>query len=250
MNRFFQIKHTLVQNLKDNEEDKDVVDFVLVDFNSKDGLKEFVLNNFKKELEEGYLKYYFTQELKCWKAPIAKNTPHRLAQGDILVNLDADNYTGYKGGKFLLDIYKANDRNIFIHQGQGKSGFGKGNAGRVSYYREDFMKIGGHDEDFLPMGHLDVDVSNRLMAIKVKKVQEPNDKYNDAIKNTKADSIRYCNSKYKLKNMQKAWRKMNLHNLKLSTQNIKNNILIANKNKIIGVSTVFRVANPKEESDE
>ena len=66
-------------------------------------------------------------------------------------------------------------------------------------------------------------------------------KYNDTIKNTKADSIRYCNSKYKLKNMQKAWRKMNLHNLKLSTQNIKNNILIANKNKIIGVSNVSRV---------
>ena len=227
MNRFWQIKHTLVQNLKDNEEDKDIVDFVLVDFNSNDGLKDFVLNNFKKELEEGYLKFYFTEELKGWDAPIAKNTPHRLAEGDILVNLDADNYTGYRGGKFLLDKYKSNDRNIFIHQGQGI--FGKGNSGRVSYYREDFMKIGGHNEEFLPMGHLDGDVINRLVATGVKRVNVPNDKYNNAIKNNKDDSIKNCKSKY-------SWSQMCRYNTLLSRQNIKNNILVANNGRDIGIT--------------
>jgi len=227
MNRFWQIKHTLVKNLKDNEEDKDIVDFVLVDFNSQDGLKDFVLNNFKKELEEGYLKFYFTEELQNWHAPIAKNTPHRLAKGDILVNLDADNYTGYRGGKFLLDKYKSNDRNIFIHQGQGI--YGKGNSGRVSYYKEDFMKIGGHNEIFLPMGHLDGDVINRLVATGIKRVNVPNNKYNDAIKNNKNDSIENCNSKY-------TWKQMCRYNTLLSRNNIKNNILIANEGKEIGIT--------------
>ena len=227
MNRFFQIQHTLIQNLKDNEKDKDKVDFVLVDFNSTDGLKDFVLKNCKKELEEGYLKYYFTEELKNWDGPIAKNTPHRLAEGDILVNLDCDNYTGYRGGKVLLDLYKSNDRNVFIHQGQGI--FGKGNTGRVSYYREDFMRLGGHNEDFLPMGHLDVDVIDRFVADGIKKISLPDERYNKAIKNTKEDTIRYCDSEY-------SWRQMVSFNVMLSRQNIKKNKLVANKGETIGVT--------------
>ena len=227
MNRFHQIKKTLIENLKDNEEDSHLVDFVLVDFNSQDGLKDFVLTNFKKELEEGYLKYYFTEELKDWHGPIAKNTPHRLAEGDILVNLDADNYTGYRGGKFLLDIYESNERDVFIHQGQNI--FGKGNSGRVSYYREDFMLLGGHNEEFLPMGHLDGDIISRLVASGTRRINEPEDKYNNTIKNTKEETIKYCNSEH-------TWREMCQYNMKLSKENINQNKLIANVDKIIGIS--------------
>ena len=43
MNRFNQISKTLLTNLNDNKNEK--VEFVLVDFNSSDGLKEYILNN-------------------------------------------------------------------------------------------------------------------------------------------------------------------------------------------------------------
>lgn len=226
MNRFWQVKNTLVQNLKDNYEDKDIVEFILIDFNSNDGLKDFVLDKFKKEVKEGYLKYYFTQELDSWNAPITRNTTHIIANGDILVNLDADNYTGYRGGKFLLDIYKNNDRNIFVHQGEGI--FGKGNSGRISYYKEDFLKLGGYNQDFMPMGHLDSDLINRFVAYGIKRINVTDDKYNKTIKNTKDDSIKKCKSKY-------TWSEMCKYNVNLSNNNISNNKLIANKSKKIGI---------------
>lgn len=228
MNRFWQIKDTLLQNLNDNKIDKDYIDFILVDFNSQDGLKDFVLTNFQQELKVGYLKYYFTRELKYWDSQIAKNTSHRLSSNDIIVNLDADNFTGYRGGKFLLDKYKLNNRNIFIHQGQGI--FGKGNSGRISCYKEDFMKLGGYNQDFYGTGAEDEDLINRLVAYGVKRLNEPNENYNKAIKNSKADGIKYCESKY-------TWIQMCRHNKILSINNIKNNNLIANKGISIGTTT-------------
>ena len=238
MNRFWQIKNTLVKNLKDNYEDRDVVEFILIDFNSNDGLRDFVTNNFKDEIKKKYLKYYFTEELDSWHAPITRNTTHIVANGDILVNLDADNYTGYRGGKFLLDIYKNNDRNIFIHQGQGI--FGKGNSGRISYYKEDFLKIGGYDQDFMPMGHLDGDLINRFVAFGIKRINLPNDYYNKTIKNTKDDSVKNCKSKY-------TWREMCKYNTNLSSNNISNNKLIANEGKTIGIANKLILFNNNNE---
>lgn len=101
-----QIQQTLPQNIADNMEDKDKVELVLVDFGSQDGLQEWIADNFEKEIEEGFLKYYYTEELPYWHASIAKNTAHYLASHDIVVNLDCDNYTGPHGGVFLLEKFK------------------------------------------------------------------------------------------------------------------------------------------------
>ena len=90
MNRFNQISKTLLTNLNDNKNEK--VEFVLVDFNSSDGLKEYILNNkdFEKYLNTKQLRYFSTKELIHWHASIAKNTAHKLAKGKYVVNLDCD----------------------------------------------------------------------------------------------------------------------------------------------------------------
>src|SRR4051812_49289287 len=75
-NRFHQISETLPVNLADNATDVDDVEFVLLDFDSRDGLKEWVINNFQSELESGYLKFLFTDAVPNWHAAIAKNTAH------------------------------------------------------------------------------------------------------------------------------------------------------------------------------
>src|ERR1700742_2651942 len=102
-NRFHQIARTLPQNLSDNLSGKEDMEFVLVDFGSSDGLKEWVITNFKRELNSGYLKYFFTGSLEHWHASIAKNTAHYCSVGEIVVNLDCDNYTGAEGGAFVMD---------------------------------------------------------------------------------------------------------------------------------------------------
>lgn len=101
-NRIHQIRQTLKQNLDDNRLHRDFVEFVLVDFGSKDGLRDWVFNNFSVELASGYLKYYYTENLPHWHASVAKNTAHLCASGDILVNLDCDNFTGLWGGVMVI----------------------------------------------------------------------------------------------------------------------------------------------------
>lgn len=226
MNRFWQIKTTLIQNLKDNYQDKEIVEFILVDFNSNDGLKEFVLTHCQPELKEGYLKYYFTDKLVSWDAPITRNTSHILGNGKILINLDADNFTGYRGGKFIIDIFEQNDKKVFIHQWCGE--YRKGDYGRIGYYKNDFLNLGGYNQDFYPMGYLDTDLINRFIASGFTMLNIRDNEYNRAIPNNKNHSIQNCDG-----NM--SWRKMNMYNLLLSQKNIITNNLIANKDKEIGI---------------
>lgn len=141
-NRLHQIKQTLPQNLADNIEMKGKIDFILVDFVSTDGLQEWVAENFESEIEEGYLKYYYTEELKDWHMSIAKNTSHILSQSGILVNLDCDNYTSKNGGRFILkNMIKDGVQDIILHQFSNR--FGDGSFGRIALSRQNFIKIGG-----------------------------------------------------------------------------------------------------------
>lgn len=115
-NRFHQISKTLRRNLDDNRLFKGLIEFILVDFGSTDGLYSWITNNFKHKMEEGYLKYYYTDELPYWHCSIAKNTSHLLAKNKILVNLDCDNYTGYNGGRFVIRQWlKHHEKSYYIN---------------------------------------------------------------------------------------------------------------------------------------
>ncbi len=217
-NRLHQISKTLPQNLKDNQ-NKDI-EFILVDFSSKDGLKEFVLNNFDKYLESKQLRYYYTDKLVHWHASIAKNTAHMLANGKYVVNLDCDNYIGKNGGDYLLDVFKKNGDDIVITQTQNV--YGSGTAGRISLTKNNFIKLGGYNEYFYPMGYQDPDLYYRAIEYGLKPVHKNFN--NNAIINTKDEAVKYTG--YKIK-----YRKMYTINKLISQLNIKNNDLVANKCK-------------------
>ena len=113
-----------------------------------------------------------------WHASVAKNTSHKLAieehrrkQGSpadapqFLINLDCDNITGpsfMDGLKTLLPTVPVQG---CIHA-VGKD---PGTTGRVGLWATQFIRIGGYDEDMLPMGYQDVDLlrrCNRLCSTK------------------------------------------------------------------------------------
>ena len=48
MNRFHQIEQTLLKNLEDNWEDRDDIEFLLMDINIKDGFREWIRTKFRK----------------------------------------------------------------------------------------------------------------------------------------------------------------------------------------------------------
>ena len=61
MNRKHQIEQTLIKNLEDNWEDRDGVEFVLMDISSKDGFREWLQEqDLTKYTECGYLRCFET----------------------------------------------------------------------------------------------------------------------------------------------------------------------------------------------
>jgi hypothetical protein len=219
-NRFDQIRRTLPRNLKDNYRHKSIIEFTLIDFNSSDGLKEWIIANFKKEINQQYLKYYHTKELVHWHMSVAKNTAHIYGSGELLVNLDCDNYTGRNGGYFLLNSFNKYHYPIVIHQFSGNQL--DGSCGRISVRREDFHKIGGYDESFAPVGYDDWDLIMRLVqgtGLEYKNIKNIN--FNKSIDNSKELSVRYCDSQMNVQDMDS-------HNRIISSNNLVNRKIIAN----------------------
>ncbi|MEJ5054147.1 glycosyltransferase family 2 protein [Sphingobacterium sp. MYb382] len=222
-NRLHQIKKTLKKNLRDNFPMKHRIDFVLVDFSSNDGLQEWIIKNFEDEIRDGYLKYYWTAELKEWHASIAKNTAHILAKGDILVNLDCDNFTGKDGGLFVLEkMLKLGIHNTVLHQ--FSNDYSDGTFGRISMSKKNFVYIGGYNEDFYPMGYQDVDLITRLMVNGLSYMNFENKRFNKAIPNTKEEGLKNVFTLL-------TWNEMNFKNSLISRENITNGRLISNVDK-------------------
>jgi len=186
MNRFYQISQTLKKNLDDNRLHKDLIEFILVDFGSTDGLKDWIIKNFVDDLKSGYLKYYYTEEQSFWNAPLCKNTSHFCANNDIVVNLDCDNYVGFVGGQFVIRHFIENG-NIVFHQFGGDAF--DGSYGRISLLRKHFEFIGGYDESFEPLGFEDCDLINRLKAIKFKYILSSNKRFCDAVRNQRPNGF-------------------------------------------------------------
>lgn len=217
MNRTKYLKKTLLKNLKFNSNSK--IEFVLVDFNSTDGLNNYIKKNkeFEKYIINKQLKYFFYENLKYWHASIAKNIAHKFATGKILVNLDCDNFIGENGGDFILNIFKENN-NIILSQ--SKEIFGSGTAGRISISKDNFEKLGGYNESFFPVGYQDTDIIERAKRINLKHINIS--KNNDSIKNSKDESIINCNTNIDYFTMENC-------NRLISKINLDNNELIANK---------------------
>ncbi len=230
MNRFQQISETLKKNLDDNKNCKFNIEFILVDFGSIDGLKDFVLNNFSNELESNYLKYYYTEELKYWYSPIAKNTSHLLANGKYLINLDCDNFTGKNYADWIISKFKEHGDNIIIHQSLNI--FGSGTMGKISISRENFIKIGGYNQNLLPMSHQDGELIKRAVKNNIKYFNFKNKEFNKTIINNKKESLKNCYGNLNYSKMMKI-------NMIYSDFCLESKQLIANnyfKNPILGVT--------------
>lgn len=239
-NRFDQIKNTIKKNLTDNLNSKYKIEFILVDFGSNDGLKNYIITYFQEELKSEYLKYYYTDELIYWHASIAKNTSHLLASGKYIVNLDCDNFTGLNGGDKVINIFKKHNDNIIVHQTSNI--YGSGTMGRISLTKENFIKLGGYDQNLKPMGHQDGDLINRAKYFGLKYILFNDSIFNKTIINDKKKSLENCYGNINYINMTKI-------NMMISNFNLRSKIIIANnflKGNQLGIrQNLFRIINNK-----
>ena len=86
-----------------------------------------------------------------------KNLANCLATGDVLVNLDGDNFTGVGYAKKIEEFFN-NDPKIVIRTPKRAS---VDLWGRVVLRREDFHAVRGNDELFHGWGYDDVDIVDR-----------------------------------------------------------------------------------------
>lgn len=152
---------TYLQNIEDNA-DYPWIEFVLVNYNSEDGLHEWAQHTLPPFIERGLVNYYYTPEPPLFHASIAKNLAHKVAKGDIVCNLDADNFTGKDFALYLNYLmFDRGDNHIFHFK---KAPYW-GTEGRIALTRKNFLALGGYDESFESIGHQDHDLINRATAM-------------------------------------------------------------------------------------
>jgi glycosyltransferase involved in cell wall biosynthesis len=149
------------------------VEFVLLDYGSKkDDVSNWVRLNLGHYIERGRLNFYRTSEPAHYSMGISRNIAFKVATGDIVVNVDADNYTIWRDApdKDRPAYTFCEYLNVLANQCNGEKGiFAKGKRllrGRLGLFRKEFIEeLGGYDEEMIGYGYDDIDLLRRGWAL-------------------------------------------------------------------------------------
>jgi glycosyltransferase involved in cell wall biosynthesis len=172
-NRLEHLKKTLPENILSNA-GEDRLEFVVLDYNSNDGLQGWIHTEMGHWIQSGVLNYYRTNDPPYFTRSHSRNMAMRLARGKVICNLDADNYADRGFVEFLVGEFNLNE-DIFYCAGNV---FGKATdpniLGRIAMTRNDFNILEGFDEEMEGYGFEDQDLLNRLQAAGLTKKIYPN----------------------------------------------------------------------------
>jgi glycosyltransferase involved in cell wall biosynthesis len=160
MNRAHHVKYTLIKNLLDNCSYPDF-ECVLLNYNSEDDLDFWCRKNLRKEIESGKVIYASTLAPLRFNSSHAKNIAHALATGDVLVNVDADNFVGKDFCFYLNHLFQNTDSPLVVQFVRSLSC-----AGRIALKKTHFLEIRGYNEALTAerFGYEDYDILERLSA--------------------------------------------------------------------------------------
>ena len=173
MNRLHQLKQTLLQNISDNE-DYAELEFIVLDYNSEDGMEEWAKENLFDYIKNGRVIYYKTTDPTSWSPSHSKNLAFKLATGEIVCSIWADYYTGKGFAQYVNDCYQKDDNIVLtpidFHKTKKYHSPPGDVLGKVIVKKRDFLKIKGFDERMNKHGFEDYDFVNRLEMIGVQRV--------------------------------------------------------------------------------
>jgi hypothetical protein len=163
------IMETLPVNIRDNRLPDSR--FVLLNYNSPDGLLDYVTTHHREDIRSGKLVVYTHPANGSFHVAHAKNMAARCAireGADILVTLDADNFTGPDFDRYILE--RMREPGVFLcpdHVGIREIPHGperpcRGFAGRLAVRAQDFIKAGGYDEAYDTWRGEDIDFNARM----------------------------------------------------------------------------------------
>ena len=181
--RLWQLKDTLFDNINTIKQ-YDGVDIVLLNYHSDDGLDNYIFSNFQQYLKNQKLKYYrLISEAKYFDMSYAKNIAHCLASGQVLFNLDADNYIGSS----LPELLNLPQNTILTPLGISNTGTSR--YGRIGVNNGTFHALRGYNEAIKGLAGDDGDLIIRALKSGLK-ITQSQDK-SIPIQNTEQDKQKY-----------------------------------------------------------
>ncbi len=149
--RWWQLKQTLQDNLRSL--DSIDAEWVIVDYNCPDGSYYRLGENSDvfNRIVSGKVRLYRLADQHPFSIPTAKNLAHMLGSGELLFNLDCDEFIDNAPEQLLAlkdhEILACN--NVREH------------CGRLGYRATDFIKLGGYDEALYGAAVHDIDLLRR-----------------------------------------------------------------------------------------
>ena len=165
MNRTNFLKQTLPKNIEDNLSYGNL-EFVVLNYNSTDGMHEWIMGEMAHYIDLGILKYIRTLEPQYFLWSHSKNVVTKQAKNDIICNVDADNFIG-KGFAEYINIQFQGENNVYLAVDKQRTM--KDCYGRICLTRSDFNRLRGYDESMDVYGFEDFDLTNRLEMLGRKK---------------------------------------------------------------------------------
>lgn len=192
MNRTPHLDHVYINNIETALSVSDECRFVLLNYNSQDGMHKWVQSELKKYIEKGIVKYLHTTKPTTFSQAITKNIVTKHGLCDVVSTLDADNELTPMYVKALLQCYNQPEtyytdkrewfktelactpraqrrwrksarkelveasKHLLIHAAALPHV-----SGRVTCYKKDLLEIGGYDESMTGWGYEEVDFINR-----------------------------------------------------------------------------------------
>ena len=169
LNRSEDLQETLRLNMGANPD----AEFVVLDYGSTDYVLRWVGHELHRLPPVRRFAVYRLKEARGFNSAHSKNTVHRLATGDVLVNLDADNYTGEDYCEALRNTARVRGHD-FDHVNEGEPFFivpknrlrtdelFAGAGGRIVVTRAAFDLVRGYDESLEGYGYDDTEFAARL----------------------------------------------------------------------------------------
>ncbi len=196
MNRLDHLITTLKHNLAIVKTFDGVVDINIIDYNSTDGLEEYLFAQewFIEALEKGWIIYYKNYTAEYYHRSLPKNVVHLLALGEYVINIDADNFISNAYLHYCLHVARYK-KNFFLRPSILCN---RGAYGRIMINRNDFRKIGGYNLKISNYGYEDTELSLRLRKMGITQLQAPAHLFSDVIEHD--DELRIANEKRDAKN--------------------------------------------------
>lgn len=139
--RLHHLRRTLPRNIVWNQ-GYSALEFVLLDYNSADGLEKWVKTEMAGYIKSGRLVYLKESSSPYFQHSHSRNLCFKMATGDIVCNIDADNFTGAGFAEHVNELF--GNKPALICGGMAMAGL----FGRIALRKSDFMRLGGYNESF------------------------------------------------------------------------------------------------------